>query len=111
MAIISGAGRTFSSGADVKQRQLRPREEMIRVGGPARSSGEGLGRTVNWKPVVAAVHGYALGAGFGMMQGCDLVVAAEGARSQIREVQRGLGVAVNPDGYHGAPLPAITITR
>jgi len=93
VAILSGAGRAFSSGADVKQRQLRPREELIRLGGPARSSGEGLGRTVNWKPVIAAVHGYALGAGFGMMQGCDLVVAAEGTRFQIREVQRGLGGA------------------
>lgn len=91
VAILSGAGRAFSSGADVKQRQLRPREELIRLGGPARRSGEGLGQTVNWKPVIAAVHGYALGAGFGMMQGCDLIVAAEGTRFQIREVQRGLG--------------------
>ncbi len=93
VAILSGAGRAFSSGADVKQRQLRPREELIRGGGPGQSRGEGLGRTVNWKPVIAAVHGYALGAGFGLMQGCDLIVAAEGTRFQIRELQRGLGGA------------------
>ncbi|MBI2886243.1 MAG: enoyl-CoA hydratase/isomerase family protein [Chloroflexi bacterium] len=94
VAILSGAGRAFSSGADVKQRQLRPREELIRLGGPAgRGGGEGLGSTVNWKPVIAAVHGYALGAGYAMMQGCDLIVAAEGTRFQIREVQRGLGGA------------------
>ncbi len=37
--IVSGAGRAFCSGADVKQRQLRPIEEMKRIGGPAGGSG------------------------------------------------------------------------
>ncbi len=35
IAILSGKGRCFSSGADVKQRQLRPREELERLGGPS----------------------------------------------------------------------------
>ncbi len=34
IAIITGRGRAFSSGADVKQRQLRSREEFLRLGGP-----------------------------------------------------------------------------
>src|SRR5216110_1579809 len=33
-AIIHGAGRAFSTGADVHQRQLRSREEFERLGGP-----------------------------------------------------------------------------
>ena len=33
-AIIHGAGRAFSTGADVHQRQLRKREEFERLGGP-----------------------------------------------------------------------------
>ena len=89
VAILSGAG------ADVQQRQLRTPEEMRRLGGPAgrRSRENGLGDTVNWKPVIAAVHGYALGLGYSLSQSCDLVVAAEGTQFQIREVQRGLGGA------------------
>ena len=95
VAILSGKGRCFSSGADVKQRQLRPREELVRLGGPAgvRPPGGplGLGETVNWKPVIAAVHGYVIGVGLGMAMDCDLVVAAEDTQFQIREVERGLG--------------------
>jgi enoyl-CoA hydratase/carnithine racemase len=95
VAILSGAGRAFCSGADVQQRQLRTREELRRLGGPAgrRSRENGLADTVNWKPVIAAVHGYALGLGYSLSQSCDLVVAAQGTKFQIREVQRGLGGA------------------
>lgn len=96
--ILSGAGRAFCSGADVKQRQLRPPDEMKRLGGPAggiKAAGGllGLGQTVNWKPVIAAVHGYVLGAGFGLAMAADIIVAAEGTQFQIREVQRGLAGA------------------
>ena len=95
VAIISGAGRAFCSGADVKQRQLRTRDELRRLGGPAgrRSRELGLIDAVNWKPVIAAVHGYALGLGYMLTMSCDLVVAVEGTKFQIREVQRGLGGA------------------
>lgn len=92
VAILRGAGRAFCSGADVRQRQLRTREELRRLGGPAGrgAKGEGLSEAVNWKPVIAAVHGYALGLGFSLTQRADLVVAAEGTKFQIREVQRGI---------------------
>jgi enoyl-CoA hydratase/carnithine racemase len=95
VAIIAGAGRAFCSGADVRQRQLRTREELRRLGGPAgrRSRELGLVDAVNWKPVIAAVHGYALGLGYMLAMSCDLVVAAAGTQFQIREVQRGLGGA------------------
>src|SRR4029453_7912518 len=45
VAILSGAARAFCSGADVRQRQLRTREELKRLGGPAgrRSRENGLG--------------------------------------------------------------------
>ena len=96
--IISGAGRAFCSGADVRQRQLRSQDELKRLGGPAggiRPAGGllGIGQAVNWKPIIAAVHGYVLGAGFALAMATDVIVAAAGTKLQIREVQRGIGGA------------------
>ncbi len=92
IAIITGRGRAFSSGADVKQRQLRSREEFLRLGGPqgrGTHSADLLTRSVNWKPVIAAPHGYVLGLSVGIVLECDLIVAEEGTRFQITETSRG----------------------
>lgn len=96
VAVLCGNGRAFSSGADVTQRQLRPREELERLGGPqahGAKAGELFLHAVNWKPVVTAVHGYVLGLAVGIMLDSDLVVAEAGTRMQITEVSRGLGGA------------------
>jgi enoyl-CoA hydratase/carnithine racemase len=92
IGIIHGNGKAFSSGADVKQRQLRPREELRRLGGPeARDARvDGLPyRFANYKPLIAAVHGYVLGAALYLALACDLIVAATGTQFQITEVVRG----------------------
>jgi enoyl-CoA hydratase/carnithine racemase len=96
VAILHGRGRAFSSGADVQQRQLRSREEFEALGGPqARDahSADLFSRAVNWKPVIAAPHGYAMGLALGIVFESDLVVAAAGTRFQITETPRGLGGA------------------
>ncbi|MGD9753112.1 MAG: enoyl-CoA hydratase/isomerase family protein [Acidimicrobiia bacterium] len=96
VAVLCGNGRAFSSGADVQQRQLRPREELERLGGPQAHDarvGDLFVDAVNWKPVISAVHGYVLGLGMGLMLDADLVVAEQGTRMQITEVSRGLGGA------------------
>ena len=69
VAILCGRGRAFSSGADVQQRQLRSASEFERHGGAQAqdaSSHDLLLRAVNWKPVMAAVHGYVLGLALGL---------------------------------------------
>jgi enoyl-CoA hydratase/carnithine racemase len=94
VAILCGNGRAFSSGADVKQRQLRSREEFLKLGGPqgrGTHSSDLLTKAVNWKPVIAAPHGYVLGLSVGIVLECDLVVAEEGTRFQVTETGRGLG--------------------
>jgi enoyl-CoA hydratase/carnithine racemase len=93
VAILRGEGRAFCVGADVANRQARPREELERLGG---TSGHNaviqhlFHRFVNYKPVIGAVHGYAIGGGFSIALQCDLVVASEDAKFQITEVGRGL---------------------
>ncbi len=96
VAILSGAGTSFCSGADIKQRQLRPKEELAKLGSP-----QGRGAHIedilqgfsNWKPVIAAVHGYAVGGGLHIALMCDMIVAEEGSRFLIPELRRGLWVA------------------
>lgn len=94
IAILNGRGRAFSSGADVQQRQLRSREEFLRLGGPqgrGTHSSDLLTKAVNWKPVIAAAHGYVLGLSVGIVLECDLVVAEAGTKFQVTETSRGLG--------------------
>lgn len=96
VAVLCGAGKTFSSGADVNERQMRTAAELQRLGGPQEPdahTGELFVRAVNWKPVIAAVHGAAMGLGLGVAFECDLVVADADTRFQITETPRGLGGA------------------
>ena len=96
IAVIHGEGRAFSSGADVQQRQLRKREEFEELGGPqghGTHSGDLFTRSVNWKPVISAAHGYVLGLAVGIVMESDLIVAEEGTQFQITETSRGLGAA------------------
>src|SRR3982750_1535536 len=70
VAILNGKGRAFSSGADVRQRQLRSRDEFEKLGGPqgwGTNSADLLTHAVNWKPVICSVHGFVLGLGLGLM--------------------------------------------
>jgi len=100
VGILHGAGSCFTSGADVRQRQLRPREELEAFGiwSPKTRRRDLFYDFVNWKPLISAVHGYAMGAGVGMAMNCDIVVATESTKFQITEVSRGV---------HGSTLWAL----
>ena len=93
VAVLRGNGRAFCSGADVHQRQLRSDEDLKKHGG---SQGWGahaadlFTRAINWKPVIAAPHGFAVGLGLGMVLESEMVVAEAGTRFQVTETSRGL---------------------
>ena len=72
-----------------------------REGGPSAQdakSSELLVRSINWKRVISAVHGYAVGMGTGLALECNLVVAEEGTKFQVTETPRGLAGYINPAG-------------
>jgi enoyl-CoA hydratase/carnithine racemase len=96
VAILCGAGKAFSSGADVQERQMRTPEAFARLGGPQEPdahTGDLFVRSINWKPAIAAVHGAVMGLGLGVAFECDLVVADLNTRFRITETPRGLGGA------------------
>jgi 2-(1,2-epoxy-1,2-dihydrophenyl)acetyl-CoA isomerase len=102
--VLEGEGRAFCVGEDLKE-TLAPR-----TGGPDewRSSFEALQEltraiTSMPAPVIAAVHGYAIGGGAELALATDLVVAGPEARFRFPEVS--LGHAVT--GGISARLPAI----
>lgn len=93
VAILHGEGRAFSSGADVRERQLRPQEEMRRFGSPEARNAQGQGLLydqMNFKPIIAAAHGYVLGMAVGLLMECELAVATHETKFQITEMPRGL---------------------
>ena len=101
VAIINGKGRAFSSGADVRQRQLRSRDEFEKLGGPqgwGTNSADLLTRSVNWKPVIAAVHGLCAGGAFYFINEADIIICSEDAQFFDPHVSFGLVPACEPVG-------------
>jgi 1,4-dihydroxy-2-naphthoyl-CoA synthase len=93
VAVLLGEGRAFCSGADVHQRQLRSEDDLKKHGGSqawGANASELFTRAINWKPIIAAPHGYAVGLGLGMILESELIVAEEGTRFQVTETSRGL---------------------
>jgi enoyl-CoA hydratase len=84
VGILRGAGGNFSSGMDLR---AFLRGELPEAGGHGLLGLVGRNRA---KPLIAAVDGYALAAGFEVALACDLIVAAVDARFGLPEVTRSL---------------------
>jgi enoyl-CoA hydratase/carnithine racemase len=87
VVVLTGAGRAFCAGADLKElaqgKRIDDREH------PEWGFG---GIVQHWiaKPTIAAVNGFALGGGTEIMLACDLAVIDETASLGLPEVKRGL---------------------
>ncbi|WJJ94903.1 enoyl-CoA hydratase/isomerase family protein [Neopusillimonas aromaticivorans] len=93
--VINGNGPSFCSGADTKEfEQLTPDQEKL-VEYRA-SLTYNLHKTIPEmeKPVVAAVHGFAVGGGCGLALACDITLADAEARLGYPEIRHGLVAAV-----------------
>jgi 2-(1,2-epoxy-1,2-dihydrophenyl)acetyl-CoA isomerase len=77
--ILTGAGRAFSAGQDLKERQAPGAADLA---DELREHYNPIIRGVRRleKPVIAAVNGVAAGAGCSLAIACDIIIAAENAR-------------------------------
>jgi 2-(1,2-epoxy-1,2-dihydrophenyl)acetyl-CoA isomerase len=100
--LITGAGRAFSSGADLRDRaeQSGPPDLFGRLTGRYHPIMLAIRRMP--KPVVSAVNGPAAGIGLSLALICDLVVAAESAYFLLAFVNIGLV----PDGGSSLLVPS-----
>ena len=93
VAVVTGAGGSFSSGQDLKEMAELATAASSRSAATADatdSSGTGTGFTVLLdalqrfpKPLLAAVEGVAVGIGMTLLPYCDIVVVAESARMRV----------------------------
>ena len=91
VAILTGEGKAFCSGADLKT--LIPKWEKASMLDLRRNVATGIGGGITrgqhrmTKPVIAAVNGYAIGAGFELALACDIRIASEKAKFGVFEVR------------------------
>lgn len=91
VAVVTGTGgKAFCAGADLKKAIPRgqtdnPSQPFKSQGIPSLDDGFEL-----WKPVIAAVDGYCLGAGMTLLSACDIRIASTTSSFGLPEVKRGI---------------------
>ena len=76
--IVTGEGRAFSTGADLKESKTRSIEDYRDYLTELQEASRKLIRFE--KPTIAAINGYALGSGYELALACDIRIAAEDAQ-------------------------------
>ncbi|HEV3128053.1 MAG TPA: crotonase/enoyl-CoA hydratase family protein [Solirubrobacteraceae bacterium] len=87
VGVITGAGKGFSSGMDLKAFVTGERPYADDRGFA------GIVQRPAAKPLIAAVEGFAVAGGLEVALACDLIVASRGARLGVPEVKRSLVAA------------------
>ncbi len=103
VAILTGTGdRAFSAGNDLR---YTAEQDQIRDKPGARADRAPFGGITSdfecWKPVIAAVNGYALGGGFEIALACDIIIAADHAEVGLPEPR--VGLYAGAGGVHRLP--------
>lgn len=99
VAIVTGAGeKAFSAGNDLK---FAASGQKSPVPMPASGFGGLTSRYDLYKPVIAAVNGFAMGGGFEIALATDIIIAAENAKFALPEPR--VGFAALASGMHRLP--------
>ncbi|MBV5262177.1 enoyl-CoA hydratase [Synechococcus moorigangaii CMS01] len=85
-SVLTGAGRAFAAGADIKEMQPQSFSDMYVEDYFAEWDRFAACR----KPVIAAVNGFALGGGCELAMMCDLIIASDKARFGQPEIKLGV---------------------
>jgi enoyl-CoA hydratase len=93
--VLTAAGRGFNAGVDIKEMQRTAGYDALI--GANRGCYEAFAAVYDCEvPVVAAVHGFCLGGGIGLVGNADAIVAADDATFGLPELDRGaLGAATH----------------
>ncbi|MEU8825542.1 enoyl-CoA hydratase family protein [Streptomyces sp. NPDC048636] len=93
--VLAAAGRGFNAGVDIKEMQRAEGHEALL--GANRGCAEAFAAVYDCPvPVVAAVQGFCLGGGIGLVGNADAIVASEDAAFGLPELDRGaLGAATH----------------
>lgn len=86
VAIINGAGKAFSVGLDLEDMAVVGLERGGLVQLPKASP---IYHEI-WKPTIAAMHGWAIAAGWYIALECDVRIASDDTQMALREVEWGL---------------------
>lgn len=93
--ILTGAGKSFSAGADLTMMQAAANFTKEQNEQEAQTMAKAFEQINNFPaPIVARVNGAALGGGLGLMAVCDVVIAVETARLAFSEVKLGIAPAM-----------------
>jgi crotonobetainyl-CoA hydratase len=99
VAIVTGEGpKAFSAGNDLK---FAASGQKSPVPMPSTGFGGLTARYDLFKPVIAAVNGFAMGGGFEIALACDIIIAAENAKFALPEPR--VGFAALASGMHRLP--------
>ncbi|MBP1156980.1 MULTISPECIES: enoyl-CoA hydratase-related protein [unclassified Paenibacillus] len=88
IVIVSGEGRAFCAGADLKERRTLNEQKVRRNVKKIRDVFSALGRLP--QPTIAAINGFAFGGGFELALACDFRFAVQGVLMGLTEVSLGI---------------------